>query len=455
MPERAPKSDDGGPLMNRAQSLRAGVINSVIREEGKKKSVEPARFAKEEKPLVKPQKPPAVSTPPSEDAKEATEEKPNRTPPKRVRKRNEYSKTYERPLTKPHRAIVSKSRPRLEGSSIPSHFVDEVLGARIEVTHVNEVKETCKARVADRDLWIPMSAVMWLDKGWQDNMLAPGEEPEASTEPETAKEDQKSFHAMMSESYGRKKEEPEAPRRAPEDPKTATEVEKPVEKTPRAAIELTVIAEPEVFVYEVEEGEKLIEKKKAPKPPPPITTNDMIIDCCCCKSHSIRRARVEFWNAKSPEDLQNALVKMGIRESIQDFAENEALRQGLRSHAYCYRNFSEVFLLVAIICLFVSASQFVSSTGTNTYAIIGGVLCACGLGFYHLATLRQTEYENRTEEVNEYIARYKLNVEPHAILGRLSENLTDLSSLDRKTLMGLAARSQRKTVRFHTEVAYE
>ena len=67
-------------------------------------------------------------------------------------------------------------------------------------------------------------------------------------------------------------------------------------------------------------------------------------------------------------------------------------------------------------------------------------MCAVGLGFYHLAGLRQSEYENRTEEVNEYIARYKLDLEPHTILGRLEEKANKLTAYDKKALLGIAAK---------------
>jgi len=133
------------------------------------------------------------------------------------------------------------------------------------------------------------------------------------------------------------------------------------------------------------------------------------------------------------------MEKMGIRDTIKDFAENEHVRQGLRSSSLRYRNLAEIILVAAIVFLFISASRFVDTSESNTYAIVGGVLCAVGLGFYHLAGLRQEEYENRTEEVNEYIARYKLDLEPHTILGRLEEKANNLTAYDKKALLGIAA----------------
>ena len=63
------------------------------------------------------------------------------------------------------------------------------------------------------------------------------------------------------------------------------------------------------------------------------------------------------------------------------------------------------------------------------------ILCQILIKSWHI--------ENRTEEVNEYIAKYKLHLEPHTIIGRLEETVNDFSSLDQKSLLGMAARSQR------------
>jgi len=491
MPER-PGLGDLSPKRNRKQSLAAGEIHSNQLHEGERTGVEPARYKNMEKPKVVPAKPKVVEkekpkevwTPPSEDKKEAPAGQPvvqkevKKKIPKKKKKKSPFSKTYDVPLSKPHAALVSKSRPRVENSSVPSHMVEQVLGARVNVVAVNEVKGTCKVYIGGEEVWIPMSAIMWLDRNWKDSMVEQEEEEsEEEYEPEEANEDHKSFHASLYERFGivdtpetppvketspvkerppvevlpdvveddeRSAERVEAalPRRQPEESKTKAEPE-PERKLPLkarfsdAAIELAVLDQ------SVQEEEELIEKEKPELPPPAVTTNDMIIDCCCCRSHGVRRARVEFWNHKSPEELRTALQKMGIRESIQDFAENEAVRQGLRSSAYFYRNMAELVMVGAIVCLFVSASQFVSGTTSNGYAIAGGILCACALAFYHLAGLRQNEHENRTEEVNEYIAKYKLKLEPHTILGRLEDEVRDLSLLDKKSLLGMAARSQR------------
>jgi len=467
MPERA-DLEGNAPKYTRVQSLRGGLILEEQFSE-KKKAVEPARFADLEKPRKVPQKAEPVWTPPVEDSKPQPTEykivkrtelrkvkKPKKKKLPRAAAKNPYGiNSSERALTKPHRAIVSKSRSRVEGTSVPDNMVEEVMGARINVTHVNQNKDTCKAEVAGQEVWIPMSAVMWLDKGWKDNIAGEGEEAEEESESTEYTYEEVEIEEKVP--VVRERRKPEPTRRQPESnivvvedvqtksamQKTPNRGERRVTMSPVAQVQTfgsASVVELQVLNADTEPDveQPLVEKEEVQ--PPPITTNDMIIDCCCCRSHSVRKARVEFWDTKNPEDLRKAMEKMGIRDTIKDFAENEHVRQGLRSSSLRYRNLAELVLVAAIVFLFVSASRFVDATESNTYAIVGGVLCAVGLGFYHLAGLRQSEYENRTEEVNEYIARYKLDLEPHTILGRLEEKSNKLTAYDKKALLGIAAK---------------
>jgi len=472
MPERADVAGNS-PKYSRVQSLRGGLILEQQNSE-KKKSVEPARFADLEPPRKLPEKAEPVWTPPVEDSKPQPTEyeivkktilrkvkKPKKK--KLPRAKNPYGiNSSERALTKPHRAIVSKSRQRVEGTSVPDHMVDEVMGARINVTHINQNKDTCLAVVSGQEVWIPMSAVMWLDKGWKDNIAGEGEE--AEDEEESTEYTYEEVEIEEKVAVVRERRKPEPTRRQPEKNAPPSKVVVVEDAKPKSAMQkaydreresrerrvtlspvaqVQTIGSPTVELQvlngdpEPDVEQPLVEKEESQ--PPAITTNDMIIDCCCCRSHSVRKARVEFWDTKNPDDLRKAMEKMGIRDTIKDFAENEHVRQGLRSSSLRYRNLAEIILVAAIVFLFISASRFVDTSESNTYAIVGGVLCAVGLGFYHLAGLRQEEYENRTEEVNEYIARYKLDLEPHTILGRLEEKANNLTAYDKKALLGIAA----------------
>jgi len=207
--------------------------------------------------------------------------------------------------------------------------------------------------------------------------------------------------------------------------------QKPKKEKPKETIPWKRVQKgPPAPIVEPSEVKELIEKPKRegplrqfprPERAPEITVYDMCTDCFFCRSHRRRQAAREFYPAKTRDDLKGALTTMGVRSSIHEFADSEYQRRPLRKHAFVARHLAEICMAAAIVFLFGSASQFVSGSTSTDFAIIGGILCVCGLLFFHYSSRKQVEYVERIEEVNDFIMRYKLPVVIHQIPAGLSQ----------------------------------